>query len=437
MRLLYTLLSTLALPAVLARLWWRGRRLPGYRQRLLERFGLIDADPADKPLVWIHAVSVGETIAAAPVVDFLLARGDVQVLITTMTPTGSERVAELFSDRVLHAYIPYDLPWLLRPFLRKTRPRLVLIMETELWPNMVRACRRRQIPVILLNARMSKRSARGYGFFPTLMQEILQDLSCLAVQAEGDAQRFIELGLPRASCEVTGSIKFDLTLSPSLIDQAAALKSAWTDNGRRNVWVAASTHAREEEMVLRAFDIIKQAHPDTLLVLVPRHPDRFEQVAKLCKASGWSWSRRSWGATPEKGVDLILGDTMGEMLLLYGVADVAFVGGSLVPSGGHNLIEPAAWRLPLISGPHLFNFAEVARLMLKSGGLNIVHDTNSLARVVNQLLLDPQHRREQGAAAHEVADANRGAMARVEALLQRYLPKDKPQAASGKLQVGG
>lgn len=450
MRLLYTLLSALLLPAVLVRLWWRGRRLPGYRKRLLERFGFVDAKPTEKPLVWIHAVSVGETVAAVPVVDFLLARGDVQVLITTMTPTGSDRVAKLFGDRVLHTYIPYDLPWLLERFLKKTRPCLALIMETELWPNTVRACRQRQIPVILLNARMSEKSARGYSFFPALMQEILQDLSCLAVQAEGDAQRFIELGLPQDAYEVTGSIKFDLTLSQTLVEEAAVLKRTWTANGQRSVWIAASTHAREEDMVLKAFRKIKQTHPHTLLVLVPRHPERFEQVARLCEASGWKWLRRSEGGTSGVGVDvdisvdIVLGDTMGEMLLFYGAADVAFVGGSLVPAGGHNLIEPAAWRLPLISGPHIFNFAEVARLMLKSGGLNIVYDTTSLVRAISQLLSDPQCRHQQGDAAHEVADANRGALARVEALLQRYLPtrheggvSGKPQAASRKSQAEG
>jgi 3-deoxy-D-manno-octulosonic-acid transferase len=421
MRVLYTLLSTLALPAVVLRLWWRGRRLPGYRQRMLERFGWVKLARSEKPLVWVHAVSVGETIAAVPVVEFLLARGDVQVLVTSMTPTGSERVQSLFSDRVLHCYMPYDLPWLLNRFLKKAQPSLALIMETELWPNTIRACRLRQIPVVLLNARLSEKSARGYALFPGLTQELLEGLSHVAVQAREDAQRFMELGLPEDACEVTGSIKFDLTLSEELRRDAANLKDIWSLEGQRLIWIAASTHAGEEEQVLQAFAALKQVQPQALLMLVPRHPDRFEQVAKLCEESGHQWLRRSQGQDPDAEVDILLGDTMGEMLLLYGVADVAYVGGSLVPTGGHNFIEPAAWGLPLLSGPHVFNFAEVARLMLRSGGLTIVNDASSLAKAAGGLMQDGELRQRQGAAAKQVANANRGALAKVQRLVSRYI----------------
>lgn len=433
MRTLYTVLSILSLPAIVVRLWWRGRRLPGYRRRMMERFGAAKLQRTDQPLVWVHAVSVGETIAALPVVNFLLSRGDVQVLVTTMTPTGSERVTDLFGERVLHCYMPYDIPFLIRRFLQSARPSLFLIMETELWPNTVRACHKRQIPVVLLNARLSEKSARGYGLMPGLTQEILEELSLVAVQAQEDAQRFLELGLPSPNCTVTGSIKFDLTLDNQLIAEAAAVKREWAGEDRRPIWIAASTHAGEEELVLEAFERIKQTQPRTLLILVPRHPDRFEAVAKLCDASGQHWRRRSNGEAPDAETDILLGDTMGEMLLLYGVADLAFVGGSLVPTGGHNLIEPAAWGLPLLSGPNVFNFAEVARLMLKNGALTVVKDAQTLTQAVCHLLSDVNLRNSQGAAARRVADANRGALAKVEGLLERYL--GGLQAASCKLQV--
>lgn len=421
MRTLYTVLSVLSLPVIVARLWWRGRRLPGYRRRMLERFGFVGFQRTDQPLVWVHAVSVGETIAAAPVVNYLLDRGNLQVLVTTTTPTGSERVTSLFGERVLHSYMPYDVPGFIRRFLKSARPSLVLIMETELWPNTVRACHRRQIPIILLNARLSEKSARGYSLMPGLTQEILEELSLVAVQTQEDAQRFLELGLPAQNCEVTGSIKFDLTLDKKITAEAALAKRAWSDADRRPIWIAASTHAGEEELVLEAFERIKQTQPRTLLILVPRHPDRFDAVAKLCEASGRHWQRRSSGEVPDADTDIVLGDTMGEMLFLYGLADVAFVGGSLVPTGGHNFIEPAAWGLPLLSGPHVFNFAEVARLMLKNGGLTVVQDALTLGQAVNHLLADADLQKKQGAAARRVADANRGALAKVESLLDRCL----------------
>ncbi len=424
MRFIYTAISTLALPVIVFRLWWRGRRLPGYRQRIAERFGFAPPlDPGlDLPIIWVHAVSVGETIAAVPVVEFLLSRGDVQVLMSNMTPTGADRARELFGDRVLHAYAPYDIPAFVNRFLARIQPRLLLIMETELWPNTIRACRERSVPVLLLNARLSEKSAHSYSLFASLTEEILRDLTCVAAQAEDDAQRFRDLGLPAAACQVTGSIKFDLTLSQTLLNEAAALKAVWSDKGRRPIAIAASTHEGEEELVLQAFQLVKKTVPDALLILVPRHPDRFGQVARLCDATEMKWQRRSQGSAPAADIDLMLGDTMGEMLLLYGLADVAFVGGSLVPTGGHNLIEPAAWGLPLVSGTHLFNFAEVARLMLAGGGLRLVNSSEALAAELGELLSDPAQRRQRGEAAKRVADANRGALARVEALLQQYLP---------------
>lgn len=317
MRRVYTLISVLALPAIVARLWWRGRRLPGYRQRMGERFGFIRLQRDERPLAWVHAVSVGETIAAAPIVKFLLARGDVQVLVTNMTPTGAARAREMFGASVQHSYMPYDIPCLLKRFLRRVQPSLLLIMETELWPNTVYTCHEHQVPVVLLNARLSEKSARGYGHFAGLTEEMLQKLATVAVQAPADARRFRELGLPERACEITGSIKFDLSLSHELVEQAASLKQTWSAKGQRPIWIAASTHPGEEELILDAFGQVKHTYPHALLVLVPRHPDRFDQVGRLCDAAGYSWIRRSDGSVPDAVTHIILGDTMGEMLLLY------------------------------------------------------------------------------------------------------------------------
>lgn len=427
MRFIYSLVFYLMLPAILLRLLWRAWAAPAYARRWAERFGFVPviATAAGRKLVWLHTVSVGEFIAALPLIHQLLARGDVQLLITTTTPTGSERVKASLGDKVFHVYAPYDLPDVLARFLHRVKPSLLLIMETELWPNTIAACAKRGIPAVLINARMSERSARGYKRFAAVTAPMLRQLDKALVQNATDAQRLQDLGLPEVNTRITGNIKFDLTLSDELRAQSAALKADWRQQGQRLVWIAASTHQGEDEIILDAFARIRQ-HPalvSLLLVLVPRHPERFSNVASLCESRGFKVARRS--ATKHSSLpthtEIVLGDTMGELMLMFGASDIAFVGGSLVPNGGHNFIEPAAWELPLLSGEHLFNFAEVARLLRDLGGLQLVVDASDLARAVELLATDPQLRATRAAAALQVANDNRGALARTLRALEPYL----------------
>lgn len=431
MRFIYSLVFYLLLPVILLRLLWRAWAAPAYARRWAERFGFVPTitTVAGRKLVWLHTVSVGEFIAALPLVNQLLARGNVQLLITTTTPTGSERVKASLGDRVFHVYAPYDLPGVLARFLHRVKPDVFLIMETELWPNTIAACAKRGIPSVLINARMSERSARGYKRFSAITAPMLRRLDKVLVQNATDAQRLQELGLPKDKAQVTGSIKFDLTLSDELRAQSAALKAEWSQEGQRLVWIAASTHQGEDEIILDAFTRIRR-HPalsSLLLVLVPRHPERFNNVASLCEGRGFVVARRSLtkGAGLPSNTQVLLGDTMGELMLMFGASDIAFVGGSLVPNGGHNFIEPAAWELPLLSGEHLFNFAEVARLLRESGGLQLVANAAELAREVELLAADPQVRAARAAAALQVANDNRGALARTLAALDPYLSADR------------
>lgn len=419
-RTLYTFLFSLALPLILLRIWLRGRKLPAYRQRMSERLAM--KLPSLQPDgIWVHAVSVGESVAAAPMVRALLEQyPDLPVTITCMTPTGSERIRALFGERVQHCYLPWDLPWAVRRFLDVLRPRLGVIMETELWPNYIHQCHQRGIPVILANARLSARSARGYGRLSSLTAPMLDQLDGIAVQTEVEAQRFVALGAREESICVTGSIKFDLVVEPELLARAHELREVW-GAALRPVWIAASTHAGEEQIILQAHRQLLRVRPDALLLLVPRHPDRFEAVNELCSQEGFACVRRSSGWMPSGNDQVMLGDSMGELLFLYALADVAFVGGSLVASGGHNLLEPAALRLPVISGPHLFNFQDIAALLDDAGALRKVMDASTLAAEVQLLLEDKALRDELGASARRVVQQNQGALARLLLLLEQRL----------------
>lgn len=424
MRWLYTIIFYLSLPFIMIRLCLRARRAPAYAQRWRERFGFIKPVRATKPVIWFHTVSVGEFLGALPLIRQLQQAAAVHLVITTTTPTGSERVRAMLGDSVDHVYAPYDTPDMVARFLRRVKPRLLVIMETELWPNTIAACNARSIPVVLINARLSARSARGYQRFSAITRPMLQQLSAVAIQHQDDATRFAALGLPAAVSHITGNIKFDLTLSAELVAQASRLKKQWSEDGQRLVWIVASTHQGEDEQILDAFTQLRasgdSAAQTLLLVLVPRHPERFNRVADLCQGRGFSVQRRSSGQSPA-GVDILLGDTMGELLLLFGASDIAFVGGSLVANGGHNFIEPAAWQLPLLSGPHVFNFAEVSCLLVEAGALVHVDSSAALAQQVQLLLSDKELRMARGQAARAVADANRGALATTVSLIESYL----------------
>jgi 3-deoxy-D-manno-octulosonic-acid transferase len=424
-RALYTLLFHVGLPLVALRLAYRAWRAPAYARRIGERFafGLPALAPGG---IWVHAVSVGESIAAAPLIRELLARyPQLPITVTCMTPTGSERIRALFAapefaGRVQHCYLPYDLPWAAARFLERLRPRLALIMETELWPNHIHQCARRGIPVVLANARLSERSARGYGRFAKLTAPMLAELSLIAAQTAAEAERFRVLGARDECVEVTGSIKYDLHVDPALLDRAAELRAQWGAE-RRPVWIAASTHAGEDEIILAAHRQLLAQHPDALLILVPRHPERFSGVFELCRRQGFATRRRSIGEATTAADQVLLGDTMGELLFLYALADCAFVGGSLVANGGHNLLEPAALGKPVLSGPHLFNFLEIAAQLREAGALAEVADAQQLAARVAELWQQPQQAQRMREAGLAVMRVNQGALQRLLAGVGRLL----------------
>ncbi|MBF8766929.1 lipid IV(A) 3-deoxy-D-manno-octulosonic acid transferase [Pseudomonas putida] len=421
-RTLYTLLFHLGLPLLALRLYLRARKAPAYGRRLGERFAF-RLPAMRKGGIWVHAVSVGESIAAAPMVRALLkAYPELPITLTCMTPTGSERIRVLFGDepRVQHCYLPYDLPWAAGRFLDHVQPRLGVIMETELWPNHIHQCARRGIPVALANARLSERSARGYGRFARLTRPMLAEMSLIAAQTEVEAQRFLALGARTGCVQVTGSIKFDLKIDEHLVSRAQALRQQWAA-ASRPVWIAASTHDGEDALVLQAHRQLLQVHGDALLILVPRHPERFEAVHALCSQQ-FATVRRSTGLPVLAQTQVLLGDTMGELLFLYALADMAFVGGSLVPTGGHNPLEPAALALPVLIGPHVFNFLEISAMLREAGGLQQVDDAQGLAGAVQRLVELPQDARRMGEAGRAVMRANQGALQRLLEGLEKLMP---------------
>jgi len=413
-RTLYTLLFHLGLPLLAVRLWLRARKAPAYGQRLGERFAY-RLPPMQPGGIWVHAVSVGESIAAAPMIRQLLLRHpELPITVTCMTPTGSERIQALFAGepRIQHCYLPYDLPWASGRFLDHVRPRLAVIIETELWPNHIHQCARRGIPVALANGRLSERSARGYARFSRLTAPMLAEMSLLAVQTQVEAERFLALGARPECVQVTGSIKFDLNVDPTVPVRAARLREQWQAS-ERPVWIAASTHEGEDEVILAAHRQLLASHADALLILVPRHQERFASMHALCRAQGFTTVQRSLDQPVTAATQVLLGDTMGELLFLYALADIAFVGGSLVANGGHNPLEPAALAKPVLSGPHMFNFLEIGAMLREAGALVEVDDAQGLATAVRQWIELPRDAVRSGEAGLAVMRANQGALKRL------------------------
>ncbi len=361
-------------------------------------------------MIWVHAVSVGEVIAAAPLIRRLMTMlPDIRVLVTTMTPTGADQVARLLGDRVSHGYAPYDFSWVVRRFLTRVRPRMLVLMETELWPNMVRMSATRRVPMVLINARLSERSARGYRWIAPLTRMMLTRLTWIAAQYPEHARRFVELGAPVENVEVVGSMKFDVEIPSDLRDRTAALQARWGVKGRP-VWIAASTHAGEDDVVLAAHRRVLRTLPRALLILVPRHPSRFDDVSRL--AAGQLIAERMSGAVSDRA-QVIVGDTMGQLSYLFGMAQVAFIGGSLVEHGGHNPIEAAAVGLPLLMGRYDFNFTAVAAAFEMAGCLHRVEDAAGLAASVTALFEDASRREFESHCAREVVACNEGATERI------------------------
>lgn len=420
MRYLYSAVFYLLLPFILLRMLLRSRRAPAYRRRLAERFGVFSgpAVTPQQPVIWVHAVSVGETLAAAPLIEsLLLAYPQHRIAVTTTTPTGSDRVQALFGDRVFHVYSPWDMPGAVQRFLHRVRPRLLIVMETELWPNLLHYCQSRGCPVVLANARMSERSARGYARFRGLTHAMLQQLSVVACQSRADGDRFLALGLPEHRLEVTGSIKFDLELDHELRARAAALR----EEIGRPVILASSTHPGEDEIILSAFRVVRERIPGALCLLVPRHPERFDSVYALCVADGWRVCRRSSGDRVSADDDILLGDTMGELRLLSGVATVAVIGGSFIQHGGQNVLEAAAWGVPVVTGPHMFNFTEISGLLLEAGAMEQLQEPRQLSASLLRILQDEQLRDRMGSAGEQVVAENRGALARLQEIVGNHI----------------
>ena len=419
MRQLYTLLWCLALPLVLARLWWRGRHEPGYRLHWRERLGFYGTRGAGGHMLWVHAVSVGETRAAEPLVDALmLAYPDSRIVLTHMTPTGRAAGRALFAKhgtRLVQAYLPYDIPLMIGRFIGHFAPRICILMETEVWPNLIAACGER-VPVALVNARLSARSLRRGRRFGTLMTDAARALALVAAQTEADAQRVRSLGAPRV--EVTGSIKFDV-----LMPEAAVQMGAWLREriGARQVLLCASTREGEEALILDACAGWLALAGSPLLVIVPRHPQRFDDVAALAAARDVSLQRRSALIDGPVTAKVLLGDSMGEMFGYYAACDVAFVGGSLLPLGGQNLIEACALGKPVLTGPHTFNFELVTQQAIDAGGALCVADATELVTRTRELLVDDAARQAMGARGAAFAESHRGATARTVGLLRHMI----------------
>jgi 3-deoxy-D-manno-octulosonic-acid transferase len=429
---LWSVAAYLLLPYALGNLIWRGLRYRAYWRRWPERFGFVERIAAPRT-IWVHAVSVGEVRSAAALIDALAGRyPEHRLVVTTMTPTGSDQVRELFGARVSHCYVPYDFPDAVRRFLDRVHPEVAVIAETEFWPSLFAACRLRGIPLLLVNGRVSQASMRGYLRVPRTTRRMLANADLLCAQTRIDAQRLRTLGAPEPLVKVTGNLKFDVEVPDALVADGRELRAQW--GASRPVWIAASTHRGEERRVLDAFARLRVHLPDVLLVLVPRHPERFRSVAWLCRSRGYAVALRSRerGALP-RTVDVLVGDTMGELQRLYAAADVAFIGGSLVAKGGQNLLEACAVRVPPIFGPHMFHFEEISAMALERGAARQVHDAIDLCAAVALYFEQPELRRAAGRAAYTLVADNRGALERTLVLIGdawRAAPLDCRAAAT-------
>ncbi len=419
MRVFYTCLFYLVTPLIIARLLWRSIKAPDYRHRWLERFAYYHQHYADTD-IWFHAVSVGETEALFPLIRHLQRQHPaINILITTTTPTGSARVKAVLTDTVTHVYLPYDLPDSINRFMQCFKPKVAVIVETEIWPNLFTYCGQHNIPLYVINARLSEKSTRRYQKIPALMTSVLAHVTLIATQTAADAARFIAIGANKTTVKTVGNIKFDIEIAADLITQALQLKSNVFH--QRFVWVCASTHDGEEEVLLALYPVIKLKIPELLMVLVPRHPERFSIVKKLVEHQQLSVITRSSAALCQTDTDIYLADTMGELKLLYGAADVAFVGGSLVPIGGHNVLEPAAVGVPVLFGSFMANFNDIAQQMLQHHAALQCHDQQALIDAICMLYAQPHTRTELITNGKAFVRQNQGVTATLSALLSQHL----------------
>lgn len=417
MRVVYSFVIYLLIPFLLLRLFLLGFKKNGYRERWTERLGFLDKGTTRKKAIWLHAVSVGEVRAARPLVDTLMQKyPDCTMFITTTTPTGADSVQQYFGGRVRHFYFPYDLPISVRRFIVKLNPSVVIIMETELWPNLFYFCHVNNIPVILINARMSEKSARGYSLISSLTHSMLDQVSLIITQGKKDAERFIALGADKGKVGVTKNLKFHIYSSDEINGQIEILKKYFPDD--RPVWIAASTHEGEETIILDAFKKVLEEAPQCLLILAPRHPERSASIKKICHKQNFNVLCRSDKKRCNAHSQVFILDTLGELLACYAIADIAFIGGSFAKVGGHNMLEPASFGVPVMTGPHIFNFHEISRLLLEAGAAFQVFDENELSAGVNRLLGNAKLRYIMGQKGKHVLSSNIGSIQEVMGLAQ-------------------
>ncbi len=408
MRFIYSFLMYLLTPYMLIRLWWKGRRLPAYRQRIAERFCL--SKNQNKPVdIWVHAVSLGEVIAAIPLIDAMLDK-KWSVFVTTMTPTGSERVLARFGDKVYHQYLPYDLPGVLKRFFKKIQPRVGIIMETELWPNLIYQARAAKVPLLLANARLSDDSRRGYQWIKFIIKPVLNQFSAILPQGNEDAKRFIALGAKPEIVHVLGNIKFDLQTNTIDSKKFSDLKSLW--GAERIVVIAASTHENEEAQILAQLKRLQDAVPGVVLLIAPRHPERFQEVYQLCMHGGFNTGLRSNLNTLSSENEIVVLDSLGELLGMYQISDYAFVGGSLVPVGGHNVLEPIAMNVPVLTGNQVYNFKAICADLEDAQAILLVQQANEVIDGIIKLHVDQALRQQMVNNATAVFERNKGAVMR-------------------------
>ncbi|MCX7553249.1 lipid IV(A) 3-deoxy-D-manno-octulosonic acid transferase [Marinicella sp. S1101] len=405
----YSLVTTILTPLVLIRLATRGIKTKAYLQRWHERFGWFKSPKFKTKSIWVHAVSVGEVNAAIPLIKALMEKyQDHCFVLTTITPTGSDRVQQIFGDQVFHVYLPYDLPGAVKRFLRKTKPDLAVIMETEIWPNLFRFCKKRDIPIVVANARLSEVSMKGYRWVESLAAKAFNDTAYVAAQTITDAKRMIQLGCYPEKIFVVGSLKFDIIIEDPIIEKGQEIRDHYQNS--RLVWIAASTHQDDEIEVLDAYAVLKQRHPKLMLVIVPRHPERFQSTTQACRQKGFNTQLRSENGLVDIEGDVFVVDTMGEMLEFYASSDIAFVGGSIANIGGHNVLEAAVFSLPVLVGPNTHNFTEITQILNDCGGSQTVHDANDIIRSMEYLIENQEARIKMGQAAYELVKRNRGAV---------------------------
>ncbi|MGR9106253.1 MAG: lipid IV(A) 3-deoxy-D-manno-octulosonic acid transferase [Gammaproteobacteria bacterium] len=423
MRIVYSLVITLLCPFFFLRLLYRSRKAPAYRSRWNERLAIYRKPAQKTRVIWFHAVSFGEAEAVFPLIQtFKAQHPDIPQLVSTTTLTGSNRIRAVLGESVQHVYLPYDLPGSAARFLRRFEPILGVVVETEIWPNLYRECAARKIPLAIINARLSEKSARNYQKIRGLVQDTLSHVSLVAAQTSDDARRFAELGANPDTVRVTGNIKFDYPVPDSLRTEGIRLRRQLF--GERPVWIAASTHPGEEEQILAAFAAIRKNVPDLVLILVPRRPERFGRVRALCENRGFRVILRSSGLPCRENGDLFLLDSMGELKQFYATADIAYIGGSLVENGGHNALEAAALGIPVLFGPHMFNFQTIADSLVRAGAAFQITDPSSLAEKTAKLLENRDYRSTAGNSAKKFVQDNRGALKKMFELLEPYLDAD-------------